>query len=258
MKRYSEESEQFNSAVDELFNLVIRLTVNVKTDREGMFTDRTQFSERLYELSGSIQYRLSSVSWHLRTLCQQHVSFERQYRNDPANENATYFGQYLYFLFDDFIFNLISLYDYFGSYFNLAFINENKPGLMWGRMAKAARDKNNAFSHCTLGKSVSDHNRKWVQKLENFRAEIIHYNIKTGGDKKKISWKQRENVKFQLMYSIPDDVVKILNLEKCKKNDIGVDLQFGAIEIGRRSIESLRCLTDVAIHNCTTNSVKFK
>jgi hypothetical protein len=258
MKRYSKEGAQFNLAVNELFTLIIRLTLNIKTDREGMFTDHTQFSERLYELSGSIQYRLSSVRWHLRNLCEQHVLFEKQLRSGLGGQKIAYFGKYLYFLFDDFIFNLISLYDYFGSYFNLAFINSNKPGLMWGRMAGAARSPNNEFSYCVLGKNISKHNSEWVQKLENFRAEIIHYNIKIGGDKKKMSWTLGENLNFQLMCSIPDDVVKILKLENCKKNEVGVDLQFGAIEIGSRSIQALSHLANIALQNCTTNGVVFK
>jgi hypothetical protein len=258
MKRYKDDFEKFSDSVSELFSLITRLTLNIKTDREGMFTDRTQFSERLYDLSGSIQYRLSSVSWHLSNLCKHHVISEQKLaKNGVGSSETTYLTQYLYYHFDDFIFNLVSLYDYFGSYFNLAFINSNKPGLMWGRMAKAARDPNNDFSYCTLAKNIKVHNSEWVQNLENIRAEIIHYNIKEGGDKKKMSWSVGEKVKFHLMANIPDDVVKTFNLNSCKRNDLGVDLQFGAIEIGTRSIESLCKLTTIALTECTTNSIKF-
>jgi hypothetical protein len=258
MKRYKNEFEQFNDSVSDLFSLITRLTLNIKTDREGMFTDRTQFSERLYELSGSIQYRLSSVNWHLKNLCTHHVSSENKLAKEGVgSQETTYLTHYMYYLFDDFIFNLISLYDYFGSYFNLAFINSNKPGLMWGRMAKAARDPNNDFSQCVLAKNIKIHNSKWVQNLENVRAEIIHYNIKKGGDKKKMSWSVGEDIQFHLMASLPEDIVKILDLNDCKKNDLGVDLQFGAIEIGMRSIKTLCKLTDIALKQCTTDSIKF-
>jgi len=257
MNRYSDEINQLNMVSNELHDLVLRLTVNIKTDREGTFTPRTQFSERLYELLDSLQYRLSSVRWHLDNLCYQHLSYENQLKKNPKNITSYNGHTFLYFLFDDFIFNLISLYDYLGCFINLAFINENKPGLMWGRMAHAARNPNNWFSYCDLGKKISQHNKKWVQKLENFRAEIIHCNTKIGSRKNCLSWSVGESIQHQLICTIPEDIVEMLELGNCKRNKAGVDLQFGAIEIGFRSIKALKEISEIALLNCTQNSLNF-
>jgi len=259
MNRYKNILAEYHSGLKEFHTLIIQLTMNIKQDYGGLFTDRTQFSERLYELSSSIQYRLLSVDWHLQNLCREHAYSENKLKNhgigkiDPRQH-------YLYFIFDDFIFNLISLYDYFGSYCYLAFIDHNEHKKMWSNLANAAGSQNNSFSYCILGKEVFKHHRNWAKKLIDFRAEIIHYKLKTGGEKRKISITkvgETYHAKYQLMYSIPDDLVKLLKLENCKKNEVGIDLQFGAIEIGKKSILSFNKLTKIALTHCTKNKMRF-
>ncbi|HDZ85596.1 MAG TPA: hypothetical protein ENH35_03565 [Candidatus Moranbacteria bacterium] len=233
--------------------------MNIKQDVEGLYTERTQFSERLYELMGSIQYRLNAVDWHLRNLCQQHNYYEQKIAKNGL-ESSGWSEQYsLYYLFDDFIFNLISLYDYFGSYIYLSFVDQNKQKKMWSRLANAAGNQNNYFSNCILAKKIFKHHREWVIKLNDYRAQIIHYKLNHGHAKKRISISVKEGIqKTELMYSVPDDLVKLLNLQNCHKNETGFDLQFGAIEIAERSIVSLKELAQTALDRCTLNSIQFK
>lgn len=258
MKRYKLALVNYHEGLRELHSLVTKLTTNIKEDMEGLFTNRTQFSERLYELLDSIQYRLNAVDWHLRNLCQHHDYFERKLAEKGLG-SADWSEQHsLYYLFDDFIFNLISLYDYFGSYLYSSFVDPNKPKKMWSRLAKAASDKNNDFSNCIIAKEILQHHREWVAKLNDYRAEVIHYKLNHGNAKKKISIDVAKGLKkAELMYSLPNNLVELMKLHDCHKNESGVDLQFGAIEIAKRSIIALNKLTKIALNSCTHNSIQF-
>jgi len=256
MERYKDKLSEYFSIADRLSTLLTQLTMNIKEDREGLYTDRTQFSKRLYELNDSIQYRLSAVGWHLLNLCSSHSNLEVKFKKQPQNDN-TYYEQSLYFIFDDFIFNLLSLYDFYANFIGLSFIDDKKQKIMWGGLARSSTNPNNEFSLCELARAISEHNRNWAQKLQEFRAEIIHYNVNKGNNKKRISWTKGEDVKYQLLYSIPENLVKLLKLDNSKKNDAGIDLQFGAIKIGKKSISVIIQLTELAIRNCTNNSVKI-
>ena len=126
-------------------------------------------------------------------------------------------------------------------------------------IANAAGNKNNEFSNCLLAKEIFQHHREWVIKLNEYRAEIIHYNLKCGNAKKKMSVDNvKGTMKVELMLSLPDDLVKLLSLEKCKQNENGVDMQFGAIEIAKRSTTGIKSITKTALTKCTTNSIIFK
>ncbi len=259
MIRYKHVLKEYHGSLSDLHSLITKLTMNIKEDTEGLFTERTQFSDRLYELLRSIQYRLNSVEWHLRNLCQQHNYYEKILAKEGLGNSKWSEQHSLYYLFDDFIFNLISLYDYFGSYIYLSFVDQNKTKKMWNRLAKAAGDKNNDFSNCILAKAVFTHHKEWVANLNNYRAEIIHYKLNHGNAIKKISVDVAKGISnTKLMYSVPDDLVRLLTLGNCYKNEAGVDLHFGAIEIAKRSVFSLKELTSTALKSCTLNSIQFK
>lgn len=262
MDRYKYALTEYHQSLSQFHSLVTRLTMNIKKDKEGLFKDHTQFSNRLYELSSSIQYRLISVDWHLRNICREHSFMEHNLLKNGLVNNQEHRKDYGYYLFDDFIFNLISLYDYFGSYLYLSFIDNNEHKKMWSSLAKAAGSVHNPFSYCTLGKEVFEHNRKWASKLINFRAEVIHYKHRTGGEKRRMTVSNIKNgigqARCQLMYSIPEDLVKHLNLESCVKNELGVDLQFGSIEIGKKAFIAFEKLSKIALTKCTKNSIEFQ
>ncbi len=133
---------------------------------------------------------------------------------------------------------------------------------MWNNLASAAGDKKHDFSNCILAKNIFKHHRRWVAKLHRYRCDIIHYKLIHGNDgnaKKKISIDVKKGFqKTALMYSVPDELVKLLRLHDCHKNDAGVDLQFGAIEIAKQSINTLKELTTTTLKKCTRNSIEFK
>jgi hypothetical protein len=258
MKRYENIIKSYHEDMKQIHSLMTKLTMNIKGDLEGLFTERTQFSNRLYDLLGSVQYRQNAVEWHLRNLCTQHSQFEQNLYKSAFADSSWYKYDTLNYLFDDFVFNLISLYDYFGSFLYVSFVDPQKPKKMWSRLANAAGNKNNEFSNCLLAKEIFQHHREWVIKLNQYRAEVIHYNLKQGNAKKKISIDNvKGTMKAELQVSLPEDLVKLLSLEECKQNENGVDMQFGAIEIVKRSTKGIKKLTQTALTKCTTNSIKF-
>ncbi|WP_353573265.1 hypothetical protein, partial [Candidatus Albibeggiatoa sp. nov. BB20] len=135
-------------------------------------------------------------------------------------------------------------------------IEENKRKIGWDGISKAARDSQNKFSKLSISKLISTHENEWVKRIRDFRAEIIHYNLLTGNDKAQISYNHGE-LKFELLYSVPKKLMKKLKLESLVHKDIGVDLQFGSIEIAERSIVWLTELTSMITTEFTSNEVQL-
>ncbi|WP_200285277.1 hypothetical protein [Rhabdochromatium marinum] len=126
---------------------------------------------------------------------------------------------------------------------------------------KSIWEQKKHFSYCILGKKIFEHNKELAGKLIDSRAGIIHHKLRTGVNKRRMTISNIEDgigqAKCEIMYSIPDDLVKRLVLGKCVRKDLGVDLQFGSIEIGKKSIFAFEYLSKVALTTCTENSIEF-
>uniref|UniRef100_UPI0040575985 hypothetical protein n=1 Tax=Candidatus Electronema sp. TaxID=2698783 RepID=UPI0040575985 len=254
MERYTDKLKELESKHKKLEEKLCTLILNIREDQpEGMFT-RNQYATRLGDIHKSILYRINSIRWHIYNLCHYHSAYEKKlYDNSNPNNTLSLCSLYSSYIFDDFIFNLISLYDYFGSCFYIAFANETQPKKTWRSLAKLCSDKNNDFYYCKLAENIRNHNRTWVQKIEDFRASVIHYGIKRGEFKVVLSDHCKYGRKDRIICALPDEIVKILpNNNNHQINEIGIDLQFGTIEIWKETLESLYELSEIANNTCTS------
>lgn len=249
MKLYGEVAEEFNTAV-------IGLALNSLVDKVGNIGTECQYRTDLFLLRDSILYRLSSLGWHIHNLCKQHSQFEKAFRTNPDDNELYYAKTFQSFGFDDLIFNLMSLYDYYANFLGFLLINENKKRIGWGGLAKSAMDKSNQFSLKLIASDIAKHENGWVKRLSAYRAEVIHYNSQEGEGKMHISWRQGEEVEYSLLWSIPEKLVKKLGLNAPCHDGVGIDLQLGSIEIVERSIRWLADLTLEITNTYTSNQCK--
>lgn len=253
MERYAEKLKELESKHKKLEEKLYTLILNIREDQSGGMFAKNQYATRLGDIHKSILYRINSIRWHIHNLCNHHSACEKKlYDNSNPNDILNLCSLYSNYIFDDFIFNLMSLYDYFGSYFYIAFVNEMKPRKTWRSLAKSCSDKNNDFYYCKIAENIRNHNRIWVQKIEDFRASVIHYEIKRGNSKVVFYDHYKYGRKDKIICSLPDEIVKMLPLDNCPKNEIGIDLQLGTIEIGKETLESLYELAEIANNTCTS------
>lgn len=114
-------------------------------------------------------------------------------------------------------------------------------------------DRSNKFSKSIVATEISKHENEWVKRLSAYRAEVIHYNAQEGKGKMHISWKQGEQVEYSLQWAIPEKLAKKLKLTSPSHDDVGIDLQYGSIEIAERSIRWLLDTTSIVTTTYTSN-----
>lgn len=77
----------------------------------------------------------------------------------------------LSFCFDNLIFNLGSLSDYFGNYLGLYLYGPNFQALHWNGFVRKTREVYAGHDFLEL---VSTENKEWFDRLQNYRGAIIH------------------------------------------------------------------------------------
>lgn len=253
MEKYHSSLKSYGGAAQEFNTAVIGLALNSLVDKVGNIGKECQYRTDLFLLRDSVLYRLSSLGWHIHNLCKQHSQYEKAFSINPGDNNLHYANTFQSFLFDDFVFNLISLYDYYANLLGFLLIGENKRRIGWDGLAKSAMDRSNKFSGNIIANNVAKHENEWVKRLSAYRAEVIHYNIQESKGTMHISWKQGEQVKYSLQWAIPDKLAKKLGLSAPSHDGVGVDLQIGAMEIAERSIRWLSESTNTITKEYTSN-----
>ncbi len=138
----------------------------------------------IYSLRSSIQHRLQAIGWHYLQMKIGQDSAERQYfhalKEGTEWEHMLAVHSIQYFLFDDIVFNLISLFDYIGNTAGYFLKGEAGKKIKWKGIAKSGRDSANELSKHSIAKSISKYDSQLVTKFESYRAEIFHYGSNTG------------------------------------------------------------------------------
>lgn len=256
MKKYNPSLNNYGEAAQRLDTEIIGLGLNVLVDKVGNIALETPFQIDLFLLRDSVLYRLSALGWHVYNICKQHSHVEQIFKANPHDPNMIYAKNYQFFAFDDFIFNLVSLYDYYANLVAFILIGGQKKRIGWNGLTKSSMDKKNKFYKLSIAKLIATHENEWVKRISDYRAEIIHYNLIEGNNKLEISWSQGEEVKYNLMYSIPEKLTKKLKLTSPIHEGIGIDLQFGTLEIAEKSVLWLTELTSKITAEFTSNQIK--
>ena len=160
------------------------------------------------------------------------------------------------FASDDVLFNLLGLYDYWSNLVGFAFIGTSRKKIGWRGLATSALDKKNPFSSTAIGPMIAEHHKQWALKLQDLRAEIIHYEHLEGKSRYEISWQAGNEAAFEFLSTLPTPISKKLQLQAPARGDLGVDLQLGLIEICKKSIIWLAEATKLACEQLTRHTVR--
>ncbi len=139
-------------------------------------------------LSQSIYYRFSSIAWHDAVIndLQDHYVHEMEsqpgWRDDTRHLLRRVATNQLY-LFDDMVFAASSMFDYFGNLIGLLFHGPNFQRAKWKGIVKMSCYANveeratgsvRLSTESATGLRVRAANRDWVDRLDSYRAGVIH------------------------------------------------------------------------------------
>lgn len=195
----------------------------------------------------SIIYRIESINWHLESMCSLRIKYDMQLGLCKDEWCAVGDAISMYYMFDNVVFNTISLYDYYATFIALYFMGISKRKLTWNRLASSALGKQNEFSKCWIAKDIISHDRMWASKLQDFRAEIMHYYFDIG--KQGFSWTAKQGCMPQssLILTIPKKLSKMLKFQSEQGGYDNFDLNYGTFEIVHRSLFWINMMTSKII-----------
>jgi len=133
-------------------------------------------NERFFDIRDSITLRLDSVLFHYKILDSIYSPGQKLVDRDFSPINYMTVSMHQKFLFDSIIFNSISVFDYLSCL--ITYIREkNKDNWRktWTSLENFARG-HKAFKQSSLGTKIIAVNRDWVNVLNDYRSELIHYN----------------------------------------------------------------------------------
>lgn len=146
-----------------------------------------------WDYRDSAMYRLKSIRHHLRFLVSLRVSVNRRINEknpldqfaerDKTRELREHWAGERSALFDSFVFQISSLFDYL-AYLSYSIYGNNRhiASLTWPGVAKAARDqKGNKISQTSVGREIVRLDKEWVARLYDYRSELIHRRMDKGG-----------------------------------------------------------------------------
>lgn len=218
-KERKEILKKYNSKFKELTQNLIPLLINF--DRKDLKLSPVDHPK--YILRNSIFYRCESIKFHLNLLFKIHESIlQKCIDNFPQNEDHMLLirgtDQVMY-IFDDIVFNICSMLDYFGNLIGLLYIGRNKMNIKWNGIAKAAMDNNNKLSKTLVAPLIKKQHRNWINHLFGYRSRLIHHKRDTVGSKKSINIDvKNQQIGIDFHIDVPNEFVKII--KKLSKKEI--------------------------------------
>ena len=127
-------------------------------------------------LANSVEYRLRSVRYHLHMIEDLHAEAARLHRENPDRDQGhrllRELAEQLNYLFDDLIFNAISLFDYMGCLIGLVCQGLDAHQIDWAKGIGTAKSSPESAS---LSSILSMVDRPFVRTLTRYRSEVSHF-----------------------------------------------------------------------------------
>jgi hypothetical protein len=147
----------------------------------------------MFRLRDSLSYRAEAVLWHPHMIQIVGASASRRLRevhSDSAKEYQLFFhlGAEHFYLFDDLVFNALSLFDYVGNIVGFAFYGEQRRKAKWETIRRFANDAayergkhpKARIAAGPVGDVVRGAHVSLVRALTDYRAALIHYEALLG------------------------------------------------------------------------------
>lgn len=169
----------------------------------------------MIHLRDSLSYRAEAVLWHPAMLRVLQSTGTRRLRDSRPNTLESH-GLLLqvasehHFLFDDLVFNSLSLFDYVGNSVGFSLYGERRRKAKWARIQRYAADP--AFeqrehpatriSSSALGACILGVYAKLVKALTEYRAALIHYEAQLGPGESRFEFKNAEDGQLHAEYTL--------------------------------------------------------
>jgi len=248
------EINDFNKSFDLLIQNVKKLrillnTLNFEYINKITGTINIPKNTDYYLIRDSLNFRVDSILFHLRILQSIQLNQYNQLNKskDKQLEMHNHKFEFLdqqFQLFDSIIFHTISLFDYIGNLTGSICIR--KPKMKWDGIMNSVNDKNNPFSSKDISFILKKINNELVDKLYNFRSELIHYSKAKGG------FQFRHNLfanDMKLTVFAPIAVCKKFHELKLLSKDNEISINYALFWIVEKTLTSVsKIIEDLLIH----------
>jgi len=216
------------------------------------------YQEAFLAIRDSIIHRFDSMCFHVVLMIERQLaalrSLEKESSTFDERDLLESLARQHQFLFDDIIFNTISLLDYLGNIVGLAFHGAHLNNMNWNgayRYAKDyARGAKKLGQNRIFGSSTADclirHHEEWANKVCEYRNRLIHdKEQKTGGS---IAMIWQGDLWHELTITAPKSFVKVFPVSTDKLCDGELQAILGGVLLVEKTasaaIEMMKCLRE--------------
>ncbi|MFC2138305.1 hypothetical protein ACFLTE_09030 [Bacteroidota bacterium] len=139
------------------------------------------------KLKDNIDFRFFASQFHLELILRQHYTIENRveeiYQKEPdkvlnyvypSHPLVDHCENEITAIFDSIIFHLASIYDYLSAIVNFIINKKDQSITKWSQLTKACRDTSNMYSKKSISKIIIEEDKKFVNKLYQYRSRVIH------------------------------------------------------------------------------------
>jgi hypothetical protein len=216
-------SELHRPLWDRLVDLAQAQIANIHirpSDEEG----KKRHEKLAIDMRESLEYRFSAVGFHAGLLREYQQHGLKQLADQfligtPDGFDITYTARrHQQMLFDAVIFNILALFDYVGNALGFSFYGADSGATKWKwkRATQYIRDPSaeqrkhgtQRYSHSTVVPIVERVDREWISRLEEYRAELIHYKAEPAGGGHSFRFARDEPATVSLKITTPPAFTK--------------------------------------------------
>lgn len=196
-------------------------------------------------LRDSLIYRAEAVLWHPHLIELIQKSANRRLREvfpDRSKEHLLLIqiGAETFYLFDDLVFNALSLFDYIGNMVGFAFYGEQRRKAKWDRIQRFARDATYEgrahtkprISNSAVGSCILEVDAALVKSLSDYRAALIHYEALVGPGELKTQFgadtEGKPGPQYDLSFTVPKDFAALFTVSGHERDPAAAPLIDGA------------------------------
>lgn len=161
----------------------------------------------------NVAYRADSIIWHIEILINQRkaiaADMEKNFPKCVKNPMPVIFSRkHQFYIFDDIIFNILSVYDYLACMIGYMFRGEY---LKWNNLVRSALDKGNDIGKSPFAHLIIENHRKWVNTLMGFRSNLIHRQAQFGDAEIDLLFEKKEGLNRLISLKAPKKIQKLIN-----------------------------------------------
>ena len=213
------------------------------------------YQEAFLAIRDSIIYRFDSMCFHVVLMTARQLEALKSLEKEPPTFDERDLLESLarqhQFLFDDIIFNTISLLDYLGNIVGLGFYGAHLTKMNWNGAYEYAKryaqgSKKNRIFGSPTAECLIRHHQEWVNRLYKYRARLIHdKEQKTGGS---IAMIWQGDLWHELTITAPKSFVKVFPVSTDKLCDGELQAILGGFLLVEKTasaaIEMMKCLRE--------------